>query len=424
MNLTIDTLRKGISTHPMQIKKLGKNALSILVGIPTRNPQLDGARWAPDFVWSLLQMNRPTNLNLRYEAEWGGSDIADNRNILTNRAIANNVKYLVLFDDDMILPLNTLIQLIEGLETLPDAAVVSGLICKKEVSGAPEIFKEWQDGRYWDWKENTIEEIWACGAACMAINLDYVCKMRKPYWIDETVLYKNSMTTFTEDLNFCRKIKEEANGKIYVNTNIVCGHLNIKTGEVFFPKSKKTIQQKINSNSSKKAFLIVGVGNSGTSITGKILHERFNVSMGNGFIPAGVEGYTKYEDKDFSILNENVLKGNINLPFFVTQLEELIKTKNEQYEKWGVKDPKLAYLLGLYLSVIKNPIIIRCDRDKELVVKSFMKNYGWDKEKASGIYDDRTMRLDNALNDIDHLIIDFTEFRSDEDIICELNQLF
>lgn len=427
MALAIDALRKGISTHYLQARKLSEIAPSVLVGIPTRDPKLENSRWTPDFVWGLLQMQRPTNFSLSYECEWSGDGPAKNRQVITERAIENGVKYLILLDDDMVLPIHTLTQLIEDLETLPDAGMVSGLICKKRIDGAPEVFKSWNDGRYWDWKKQTIESVWATGAACMAINLDYVRKMKKPYWIDEEIEYNGVHTNFSEDLNFCRKIKEETGGKVYLDTNVICGHLDIKTGEVYFPKSKETKGEEIKMreaipkrNNPNHTFIVTGVGRTGTSTIARLLHEHYHVPMVENHVIAN----DFYEDSDFVKLNEKVILGHISYSYFLAELEELVKARDKEHLQWGLKDPKTSYLLGTYLSIIKEPTIIRCNRDKSLVIDSLMRNYGWDEERARRIYVDRTIRLDNILDGRDHMVIDFSTHRTDSEIIGELNQLF
>lgn len=432
MALAINALRKGIATHQLQTRQLTVDAPSILVGIPTRDPKKEEGRWSPDFVWGLLQMQRPSNFSFSYECAWTGS-VTENRQILTERAIERGVKYLFLFDDDMILPINTVAQLTESLETLPDAAVVTALIGKKRITGEPEIFKAWNNGRYWDWKEETTEQIFACGAACLGINLDYVRQMKSPYWLDETVNYRNVQTEFTEDLNFCRKIQDETDGKVYLDTHVICGHMDIKTGEVYFPKSKDTkkeeladiMREDITTKDFKKrsnpnhVFIITGVGRTGTSTVARILHEHYRIPLG---CDGSRDGF--HEDPEFVKLNEKVILGHISYSYFLAELEELVKQRDKNHIRWGFKDPKMSYLLGTYLSIIKEPTIIRCNRDEKLVVDSLMRNYGWDKERARRVYIDRTIRLDNILDDRNHMVIDFSTHRTDSEIIGELNQLF
>ncbi len=423
MTLALNALRKGIETHRLQQRKLVEGAPNIMIGVPTRDPKSNNGRFAPDFVWSLLQLQRPTNYSLNFECEWAeDKGPAENRESITERALQQGSKYLILIDDDMTFPYFTVERFIDDLDSLPDAAVVTAVIGKKRPFGEPEIFKTWNGGRYWDWKKNTVEEIWACGAACMAINLDYVRKMKKPYWVDESLDYKGAYSTFSEDLNFCRKVQDEAGGKVYLDSHIVCGHFDLKTGETYFPKSKEENGKGITMREAKtnghRVFIVTGEGRTGTSAVSRILHEHFKIPMGYK------NGDVNCEDREFVKLNENVIMGHYSFTFYLAHLEELVKKRNATYKEWGMKDPKTSYTLGTLLSLVRNAVIIRCTRAREQVVASLMRNYGCDEDRGIRIFMDRKIRLDNILDNRPHMVIDFSTQRTDAEIINELNKFF
>jgi len=131
-----------------------------------------------------------------------------------------------------------------------------------------------------------------------------------------------------------------------------------------------------------------------------------------------------YEDREFVKLNENLIMGHYSFPYYLAHLEELMKKRSQANTQWGLKDPKTSYTLGLFLSVFTNPTIIQCIRDEELIVDSLMRNYGWDEGKARHVHRDRKIRLDNILDNRDHLVIDFTTRKTDEEVICEMNNYF
>lgn len=231
-----DEPRRGIAIKGMKEKKLPENVTSIVIGIPTRNPQEEWGRWSPEFSLFLKHLAQPMNYNMGFEIEWGGVLPAENREIITNRVIKDGAKYLIFFDDDTLMPRDTLLQFMRGFETLPDAAIISGLCCKKSKYLEPEVFKFPNEGRYWKFKKESVEEVWVTGAGCIAINLEYVKQMKSPYWIDEIIEDENSAIKYGQDINFCRKVREETKGKVYLDTHIVCGHLDIKTGFIYWPE--------------------------------------------------------------------------------------------------------------------------------------------------------------------------------------------
>jgi len=171
-------------------------------------------------------------------------------------------------------------------------------------------------------------------------------------------------------------------------------------------------------------YIVVGVGRCGTSIVANILHNKLNICMGDAFDPdrnfhkSNPLGF--WEDKEFATANKFFVLGKINFSLWVDHILYTAGTRKHQAKPWGFKDTRTSYLLGFYLSLFEKPRIIYCKRDKGLVVKSLVKNYGYEDEFANLLYDYRAALLDNMLNkvNVDRLIIDFDTRRvTDEEII-------
>ncbi len=234
--MIVNEPRRGMGLKKLRLKKLPDNAPSIIIGVPCRDPKLEWGRWSPEFCLFLRQLAQPMNYSMNVEVEWAGVLPAENREIITHRALEANARYLVFFDDDILMPRDTLHRFMTGMEKMPNAAIISGLCCKKSKELEPEVFKAPNQGRYWHYQKETVQQVWVTGAGCMAINLDYVRQMKQPYWIDEVVEYKNEIARYGQDINFCRKLQEQTYGKVYLDTNIVCGHMDIKTGVIYWPE--------------------------------------------------------------------------------------------------------------------------------------------------------------------------------------------
>src|SRR3990167_763046 len=79
----------------------------ILVGIPTnRNLQ-------PQMVTSLVSLIQNTKHTIEVIIATQGYTISENRNYLAAQAIKGNYTHLLMIDDDMIFPHNTLDQLLD-----------------------------------------------------------------------------------------------------------------------------------------------------------------------------------------------------------------------------------------------------------------------------------------------------------------------
>jgi len=166
-------------------------------------------------------------------------------------------------------------------------------------------------------------------------------------------------------------------------------------------------------------YLVVGTGRSGTSTVAGILHNKMDIFMGHEFTPANVtnpEGF--WEDVEFNKTNVGFVEGLINYPTWRKSIGKIITDRVALDKPWGFKDPRMATLLGFYLGFLRSPKIIRCIRDKELVISSLMRCYGFDREKATAFWYVRETVLDNTLSGKDFLLIDFGDKRiSDAEII-------
>lgn len=128
-----------------------------------------------------------------------------------------------------------------------------------------------------------------------------------------------------------------------------------------------------------------------------------------------------WEDIDFHGANWDFLNGKITYPAWIEQVFAVIAERKQKGIPWGFKDPDASHFLGLYLSFFKEPRIIRCTRDKRLVVNSLMTKLGHTKERAENVWEMKEMILDNLLSRRNHLVIHFGEGHlKDEEIIKEI----
>jgi hypothetical protein len=107
-----------------------------------------------------------------------------------------------------------------------------------------------------------------------------------------------------------------------------------------------------------KCIIVLGIPRSGTSLVAGILH-RLNVNMGNQLLNAGPsnpKGF--YEDLEFLKLHQLMI-GNVwhdpdmsNIDRYLSEYELLIRKKENQ-SLWGIKDPRLCFLLKYLLNIIK-----------------------------------------------------------------------
>lgn len=160
--------------------------------------------------------------------------------------------------------------------------------------------------------------------------------------------------------------------------------------------------------------LVIGTGRSGTSTVAKILHEH-GISMGFSFAVSGQhDSGCTYEDLECKHINKLFLQHNICYDAYIKKLCEYGQ-RREGNGEWGVKHPAICHVIGIYLQVF-DPVVVRCTRDRDGVVESCMRCYGFSEKKAQQLYDVRTVMLDSALKRHEHLEIDFTNRLTEHEI--------
>lgn len=141
--------------------------------------------------------------------------------------------------------------------------------------------------------------------------------------------------------------------------------------------------------------LVVGTGRCGTSTVARLLHEELGISMGERFdppCPANPDGI--YEDLEFREIHVAFQRGLLTLPMLRARFGALVARRREP---WGLKDPRLAHHLGLYLQWLEKPDVIWCHRDLDSVATSINRWYHTPVNKAHGESLDRWLQLQRVL---------------------------
>lgn len=162
--------------------------------------------------------------------------------------------------------------------------------------------------------------------------------------------------------------------------------------------------------------LVISTGRAGSSVVAKILHNNLLISMGNSFRKSDANNPNGYwEDLEFKNLNELFIRGRITFVEFNVKLKQLIKFRNNTYNDWGIKDPRLCYLWGNYLKIIPNSRLIIVERNFNDVITSCQKCYDWSHKKAKKIINDRINYI-QFLKRLNPLIINMDAKKKDKEI--------
>ncbi len=219
-----------------EVRSLTKNsgdAPLLGVAIPCRK------RSPVEFWLSVFQMLSPLNVKMGYMIEKAdeqhvidGKLPAAARNSLLERALSRDMGYIFFLDDDVLFPDITLYRMWVQMQKHPEVACITAVGGTKLTPSEPLIYQEGVQGAWWDWNLGVNVPIESGWAGCMLVNLDYVRKMREP-WFNDVVTAspgpdneKVKMNIWGHDRYFHRKLKTEAGGIVVADTGLLVAHFD------------------------------------------------------------------------------------------------------------------------------------------------------------------------------------------------------
>lgn len=210
-----------------------------------------GPRLAPVTIeWQRAYENlmRPTNITC-ISVKCDGMEVGDARNSAVKLCMQHDPRpeFLFFLDYDVIPAWDALKKLIYRARCFPDHDVFCGVYCSKANPPEPLIYNDWGRGPYWDWKVGdllTTDGHGICGIH-MGLTLIRMSLFDRVPWEDSTEpLFLTEQSTQiingglstargTEDLYFCKNRLLPAQGKILVDTSVLAGHIDNRTGTIY-----------------------------------------------------------------------------------------------------------------------------------------------------------------------------------------------
>lgn len=155
------------------------------------------------------------------------------REKLTQVCLEAGIDYMIMYDDDMLLPIDMVLRLLEDMEAHPEIDVLAPLAFMRTPphyavmyaikEGYDPVRREDYFLNVWvkDYPRNKLVECDAVGFGAVCIKMEMVRRMQKPYFM--------STSATGEDILFCVNAKKQANARIFMDTRIKLGHLGDPT---------------------------------------------------------------------------------------------------------------------------------------------------------------------------------------------------
>lgn len=233
--------------------------IGLVIGMPSRGLKV-GFHWAI-YNWMI---NFPLNTHRAFYFLID-KPIDQARNALVKHAINAKAKYIWFLDDDVQCPPNVVRRLMYDLEQADDdVAVAMGIYPSKEIPAEPMIFNGDGVGAFWKWKKGEVFEVSGGGTGCMMIKTEIFQHIPEPWFktVDEPATHEVNKNVMTDDLYFCRKVRE-AGYKLIADGNVLCVHYDYATDPptaYALPPDSYPFKEEANADNPEPASLSAAAG--------------------------------------------------------------------------------------------------------------------------------------------------------------------
>ena len=152
------------------------------------------------------------------------------REKLVKTALAAGMDYILMYDDDMLLPADMVIRMLEDMEQHPEIDILAPLAFMRNPPHYPVMYivtEGYDAQRHQDYYFNEIQKKYprnklvecdAVGFGAVIIRMDMVKRMQEPYFM--------STTATGEDIMFCTNARKQAQARVFMDTRIKLGHIS------------------------------------------------------------------------------------------------------------------------------------------------------------------------------------------------------
>jgi hypothetical protein len=208
--------------------------MSLLIGLPT------GGNPTAAFLESLRTVTWPERIGNIERMIVTGNFVPGQRELIARRALAENFTYLLMMDDDMVVPPNAVELLAQTLATQPQAALAGAVYYSRD-GKRPMAVSRWRAEDTTDavvpaFTRDKASEVDGIGFGCVLLRCSALRALDAPYFGTQIVLEAahNHVRVCNEDYLLCERLRK-AGFEIYLDGRVRCGHYD-REQAVIFPK--------------------------------------------------------------------------------------------------------------------------------------------------------------------------------------------
>ena len=223
----------------------------IFCAIPIGQTTLDGNTVITrmgDLASRLRVLCMPTNSKFMLAITLNQNRVAI-REEMVEKALEMEAEWILWWDSDVLPPCDALTKLFAR-----DTDIIGGLVVTKSETPQPLILRRGQSYQHQDWVPGDLIECDATGFGFTLMRTEIFKKLEKPWFFEGTAAYApgESYST-TEDAPLMYRAKDKG-FKCFVDTSVVCEHVNWESGMRFSWDSEKMVPLLIKPDGTRLAF--------------------------------------------------------------------------------------------------------------------------------------------------------------------------
>jgi len=205
--------------------------MKIILGIPSAYTM------SKPFLGSLSTLRLPPECSFFDRTVYFGNYIPAQREMILREALERDFDYLLMIDDDVVVPPHAVERLVAIAKADPQTAVVGGLYYSRD-GLKPMAVEDWSSSStstaavpaFDSTSSNAVSGV---GFGCVLIDLAKVGSLERPYFSPQIYIEKDAhrVRLCNEDYRFCERMIE-AGYTVRLAGDVRCGHYERTTDEV------------------------------------------------------------------------------------------------------------------------------------------------------------------------------------------------
>jgi hypothetical protein len=205
--------------------------VNLVIGIPT------GGNPAKPFIESLSRIALPESVTGFGNVSITGNFAPAQRELIVRHALRSNADFLLMIDDDIIAPADTIVKLLSVFDSDDGCALVGGLYYSRD-GLRPMAVADWDPANttfaYTPAFTDAPVPVAGVGFGCVLVKCSVFQELNEPYFPAQVFLEETArrVRVCNEDYLFCHRVAR-LNRRAYLHAGVRLGHYDRESGKTF-----------------------------------------------------------------------------------------------------------------------------------------------------------------------------------------------